>query len=82
MSNKLLEALRKKYASPQAALRALGLDAALIEGPRLACDASDAPVRFLARALRSASGRAKLATDAKGSSYADRWPDAARIKEV
>ncbi len=38
MSSKLQAALRAKYNSPQAALRALGLDASLIEPPRLACD--------------------------------------------
>jgi hypothetical protein len=37
--SKLVDELRKKYRSPRDALKALGLDESLIEGPRLANDA-------------------------------------------
>ena len=54
MASKLQTALREKYPSPQAALRALGLDPSLIAGPRLASDEVEVK-RFkpLLRALRT-----------------------------
>jgi hypothetical protein len=53
MSSKLQTALRKRFASPQEALRVLGLDTSLIE-PRLANDkAEDKTFRQLLLALRA-----------------------------
>jgi hypothetical protein len=54
MTSKLQTALREKYSTPQAALRALGLDPAIIEGPRLACDeVKTNRFKQLLRALRA-----------------------------
>lgn len=79
MASKLQTALRAKYPTPQAALRAMGLDPAILEGPRLACDEAETK-RFkpLLRALR-ADARG-TAADAPGQSFEERFPDAARIK--
>ena len=79
--SKLIDALRKQYATPQAALRALGLPPNLLDGPRLACDSRDEVLGRLVSALRADSGRAKLAADSGDHSYATRWPDAARIRQ-
>lgn len=44
--------LRKKFATPQAAMRALGLSPSLIE-PRLACDEDSGRLKHLMLALRA-----------------------------
>lgn len=75
MTSKLQAALRQKYPSPQAALRALGLDPSIINGPRLACDRDFHDFRPLVRAFR-----AKAVADAARASLANRWPTAAHIK--
>ena len=77
---KLQEALRKKYGSPQAAIRALGLSVDLIEGPRMACDEAQTGLRQMLVALRTKTKKPKLAADAQTTSYNQRWPEAARIK--
>ena len=50
--SQLLTELRRKYKSPQAALRALGLSPGLIEGPRLASDEHKDPFKVFFRSLK------------------------------
>ena len=76
MSSKLQAALRAKYNSPQAALRALGLDPAILDGPRLACDeAEKANFKQLLLSLRAK----RFGTAA---TPADRWPEWDRITKL
>jgi hypothetical protein len=70
--SKLIDAMRAKYKSPQQALKALGLDASLIE-PRLACDEEINGFRQLLLSLRAHSSGTV-------TPYADRWPEWDRIK--
>lgn len=71
----LTKALRKKYATPQAALRALGLDASLIE-PRLARDEAIQAFRPLVSALIGTfRDKSRSADDT-----ARRWPELTRIQ--
>lgn len=78
MRSKLIDELRRKYKSPQEALRKLGLDVSLIE-PRLASDESDVDLRPLLLALEADNRAATIAADAHADSYSQRWPQASRI---
>ena len=72
----LLDALRRKYATPAAAMRALGLSASLIDGPRLAADENKDDFEQLFRALRA---KPKVAAAQRGD-FDSRFPDAAKIR--
>jgi hypothetical protein len=90
--SKLTDALRKRYASPEAALRALGLSPDLINPPRMAQDslfACDEDLQAFkrywgdyARNWKPSNVAATVAADERPSDYSTRWPAASRIKVI
>ena len=77
--SKLGEALRQRFSTPQACLRALGLPPDILDGPRLASDEEEVNLKPLLIALKADTRGTTVAADESGDSYAERWPHASRI---